>query len=329
MATPEHEFLSQGFLSTLKEFSSYELYGFTETARRRFDFSCNLASDMTRCLVGQTLWNNPGGLDKDVRTLISDSEARIRAYILRDTARTRVRLEECLNDIRRLGTPPEVFSLKVFWVPQDFDADDESHRTNVLRMIKDRVIRDIIFSVVFGGLSGADLLLLCGPLNRSAGLNLLVLYLLAATGGSRNAHDLIRETKHGVPYVETSFHLLDHAGLVDMGDFSRGPDICITWKGKLFLEILRRLVREGRSGLPSGELSHVLRVLGAAPEYSRTFTRCGHFDPDGVWGPSTENLSGDDQPMGLLDHVTWNLYAMHHLTFLIKWEELPALEWNG
>jgi len=76
--SPEHEFLKTRFNEVLRDFSSLKLYGFTETDRKRFDFSCLLERDWTRPVAGQVLWRHTDGIDKDVRTLLTDTESEIK-----------------------------------------------------------------------------------------------------------------------------------------------------------------------------------------------------------------------------------------------------------
>src|SRR4051812_43655330 len=98
---PEHQFLSSKFIEVLDAFSALELYGCTEADRRRFDFACVLHRDWNRPLVGQTLWKHTAGVDKDIRMMLTDTEADLWCYVLRDTVQHRALLHEVMNDYRR------------------------------------------------------------------------------------------------------------------------------------------------------------------------------------------------------------------------------------
>jgi len=63
----------------LDSFADSGLVGVFESQRRTFDYSCLLSRDLERPLVAQVLWRHEHGLDKDIRTLLFDTEARIKA----------------------------------------------------------------------------------------------------------------------------------------------------------------------------------------------------------------------------------------------------------
>jgi hypothetical protein len=56
--SPEHQFLKSEATKVLEDFSCLHLYGYTETDRKKFDFSCLLERDWSRPLVGQVLWKH-------------------------------------------------------------------------------------------------------------------------------------------------------------------------------------------------------------------------------------------------------------------------------
>jgi hypothetical protein len=98
---PEHVFLSNKFLEVLQRFSKSELYSYTEAERKKFDFACNLTRDWNRLVVGQTLWKHTEGVDKDIRTMLTDSNADIWTYIVRHNVKNRAyTLPHCLDNGR-------------------------------------------------------------------------------------------------------------------------------------------------------------------------------------------------------------------------------------
>jgi len=90
MASAEHEFLAAQIDTSLKEFSTTGLLGVTEAARRKFDYACRLHRDFSQALVSQVCWGNVGGVSKDVRLLLHDSDAPIKLYLIPDSQPARL-----------------------------------------------------------------------------------------------------------------------------------------------------------------------------------------------------------------------------------------------
>src|SRR2546421_1082138 len=178
---PEHIFLSQKFLEILHDFSSLQLYGYTEAERKKFDFACDIHRDWRRVLVGQTLWKHDEGIDKDIRSLLTKSGTDILAYVIRDNVKNRNAFSEAVQDFRNMGYEDQLFKLKPFWVPEDFDADSDQARKVVEKTLKVAVVQDILFSVIFGNLTANDIRFFLG-LPGIPGLNLAVLYEIATRG---------------------------------------------------------------------------------------------------------------------------------------------------
>jgi hypothetical protein len=83
--SPEHLFLKNQFLQIVEDFSSTKVYGYTEADRKKYDMSCIILRDWERPLVGQAMWSNEKGLDKDIRTLVTSERADIWAYVIKNT----------------------------------------------------------------------------------------------------------------------------------------------------------------------------------------------------------------------------------------------------
>lgn len=156
MESAEHQFLKTEFLKVLDHFSSLNLYGFTETSRKKFDFSCTLKRDLARPLVGQTLWSNYNGIEKDMRILISDTESEIKVYLAKDVVKYRSTFEEIINDFRKTEFGKELFKIKSIWLPPDFDADRIADQRLIKKILQSRIVQDILFNVVFGNLSAEN-----------------------------------------------------------------------------------------------------------------------------------------------------------------------------
>lgn len=259
--SPEHEYLKFAFNDVLREFSRLDLYGFTETDRRRFDLSSLLERDWTRPLVGQVLWNHSGGIEKDLRTLLTDDESEIKVYVARDRLRHHAIIGDVLDDYRRAGKFPDTFRLKLFWVPPDFDADAEAQRLVVSEFLKVRIVEDLLFNVVFGDLSPANVQILLSPVGYS-GLTLTILHAYAVNGFLSNS-ELARRLGVGPATVRLRIAVLQGVGAIydDVAD----SQFHVTTRGRVLLEIAARLYAELTLESVSPELEFVLRKLQCPP----------------------------------------------------------------
>jgi hypothetical protein len=258
---PEHVFLSHRFIEVLSEFSRLKLYGYTEADRKRFDFACVLQRDWNRPLVGQTLWKHSEGIDKDVRTMLSDTDADIWAYVARDNVKNRATLHEVVRDFRYTKYRDELFRLRVIWIPEDFDADKEDDRVTVGDVLKASVVQDILFNVVFGNLSTDDIRFFLNATGR-IGLNLAVLHHVAIQGFV-NYPDLSKRLEVSAgPLRERILNLVGSGLLWQVGGSSV---YFVSLKGRVFLELLHRISTELRTGSFSGELHYILAKLGLHP----------------------------------------------------------------
>ncbi len=260
--SPEHEFLKTHFNHVLQDFSALKLYGFTETDRKRFDFSCLLERDWTRPLAGQVLWRHTDGIDKDIRTLLMDTDSEIKVYLASDTVRHHATFEETISDFKRSGRFDDLlFRLKPIWVPSDFDADKDKQRLLVGDIVKTQIVQDILFNVVFGRITADDIRLFLG-VSGIPGLNLAILHNIA-TEGFINIVTLQQRLGVSTGPIRERLPVLSGAGFVStpIGAlmFEDTP------KGRVFLDIISRLVNECHSKSISEELAYVLTRLNCPP----------------------------------------------------------------
>lgn len=259
--SPEHEFLSQTFLEVVEELSRVRLYGLLEPDRRTFDFACVFQRDWSRPLVGQTLWKHSSGIDKDIRTLLATSDADVWAYIARDTVANRALLHEVVRDYRRTGYADQLFKLKLVWVPADFDADREHQREVVSTHLRDCVTTDILFNVVFGNLSSDDVRMFLSATGM-IGLNLAVLHEIA-TRRFVNYPDMARRLSVSAgPLRERVLNLLASGMIWQLQD---GSMYFASLRGRVFLELIRRILEELSNEGFSPELRYVLSILKLEP----------------------------------------------------------------
>lgn len=258
----EHNFLSEQFLSVVEEMSRVKLYGLTEPDRKMFDFACVFQRDWRRPLVGQTLWKHSAGIDKDVRTLLSSIDADIWAYVVRDTIKNRALLHEAVRDYRRSRYSDELFKLKVIWIPADFDADNELARSVMAEHLRNSVTSDILFNVIFGNLSANDVRIFLGA-TRMDGLNLVVLQDLATREFVSLAEMGRRLEVSAGPLRERILSLLASGMIWHLDDEST---YFASLRGRVFLELLKRIWEGVMRRSCSPELLFILSVLGIEPE---------------------------------------------------------------
>jgi hypothetical protein len=283
--SPEHSFLKQTFLEVLDGFSSLRLFGVTEVQRRTFDFGCNLQRDWTLPLVGQVDWRNRSGLDKDLRTLFAEQDAAIRVLLIRDGMANHLRLSEILKALGQREY--ELFTLKVFPVPPDFDADREDHRQALRQELHERIASDILFNVVFGGLTADNMRFFAfntarlnagrGPTRSKGfgtfGTTLAVLHSLATTNFVSNGH-ISRELEISSSHAREAILVLEGAGFVARFD-QADSGWRVTLRGRVFLELLGRIGDGFRNSQSEGELGYLLRRLQCGPDESIALGRRG------------------------------------------------------
>lgn len=313
----EHQFLSRCVTDVLGRMSKSRLYAYVEAERRKFDFACELRRDWSRPLVGQTLWSHTAGVDKDLRTMLLDSDAEICAYVARDTIKARRLLSEGMRDFRSSGAPVRPHRLRVFWVPNDFDADDEAQRKFVSGMLEENVSRDILMNIVFGNLGPEDIRFFVRA-SGVAGLNIAVLHLLSTT------REKYKSTKDisaalGVSASAVRERLLRLLGSGFASQFGGGALLVqVTTKGRVFLDFCGELQKQVVEGVFTDEMRHIMRLLELryAPSAVRRSAGSMHLAgpfltevPEMVTGRLLVTISAAFERWGILfddiDHVIW------------------------
>jgi hypothetical protein len=273
--SPEHSFLSDSFISILKAVSHSKMYAYRESDRKRFDFSCDLARNWKRIVSGQTLWKHTDGLDKDIRILLAELEADVLIYIARDTIRNRSHLREVISDFRLTELRERLSRLRVFWIPEGFDADYEDHRELIYAMLQDSVSTDLLLEIVLGGITKKDVQVLADS-GGTVGSNLMTLVEIERSGfmGYTGLGKLLHVSA-GV--VKDRYTRLSLTGLVD--------GVAITSKGRVVLDLCGRLYMERhKEGAVDGGLHHICSLLGLDPRRIDLWNEryCGHrLTPNG------------------------------------------------
>ena len=156
--TPEHQFLSESIDKIVREFSQTSLLGVLEANRKKFDHACILQRDMNRSMISQVLWNNFEGIEKDLRTLLHDREAKLKLYVFKDSNRSRAKIAEIVESYKNdIDTAHLLRGLRLFPLPGDFDADFEDQQRNLYNQLRLSLGNDIIFNILFGVFRRFDL----------------------------------------------------------------------------------------------------------------------------------------------------------------------------
>lgn len=263
--SPEHLFLKSEFLKVLNDFSSTKIYGYTEGNRKKFDMSCSLKRDWERPLVGQTMWGNETGLDKDLRMLVTATDADIWTYVIKDTVKNRASLHEVVQDYKNSKYRESLFKLKVFWIPNDFDADKDKERETVGRILKNAVVDDLLFNVVFGNLTTHDFIFFIRIITGIVGLPIAILSHIAIFGlGNYVLINQVLGVSKGP--IREKMGQLQAKGFLTNGN---GLDIHISLKGRVLLSIIKRIGEEYETGKFSDELIFILSKLGQQMEATK------------------------------------------------------------
>lgn len=260
MPSAEHEFIVSQLDYALKRHSRTALLGIAEAERKKFDYGCLLDRDLSRPLVAQVLWSHPEGIDKDLRTLIHDSEATLKLYLVRQTTKHLIRIDEVMQSYRRDPTlSGKLVGLRPIPIPSDFDADKEEDRAWLSEYLDARIQDDVLFGVVFGRLTPRDFAMFDrhgGPV----GLKIAILQVISNHGLVTNP-----ELKERINYGTTGpirecIAMLTGVGLVAPVGASV---LCMpTPKGRLLLDVLRRLYFEwSQQNNWSPETALLLRAL--------------------------------------------------------------------
>ncbi|MFE3193099.1 hypothetical protein ACFXHA_29105 [Nocardia sp. NPDC059240] len=249
----EHDFVTGVFISCAQEMSRSEVFGYAEADRGVFDFACTLTSDHSRNLVGQTLTHHAAGIDKDLASLLHDSDSHLPVYLYSDEARHIVRVQEFLHKAR-VQLPDRVGLLRHLRYPS-FDADNDDERRLVAHEIKSQMVDDLLLNVTFGHLSSTDIDLLL--LNTAVpGLLLAVLDYVAAKGFV-NFPDLARAVGAKEGTVRTRVPALVSAGMLSQAVDSNYFQT--TTRARVLLRISYLLMAAEAAG---PELAYILAKLG-------------------------------------------------------------------
>ncbi len=275
----EHKFIKTCITDTLKKFSNSKLYGYSEADRRKFDLACMLERDWSRPLVGQVLWRNTGGIDKDIRTLINDTDSEIKIYAISLSSAHRSTFFEVMNDYKRSGNYPDLFKVKPIIISSKVDVDKESDRQKVSSLIQSQIVDDILFNVIFGNLNKNDLKLLF-DVGGIGGLHITVLYKIA-TQRFNSLSAFCKSMDISAGPVRETLPLLHALRLIESKE-----SYVVSQKGRVLLDIIGQIYLSYQSGIYSDELLYILEKLDCIPQKNtNSLTVSLDDDPRGIIFP--------------------------------------------
>ncbi|MFF6873877.1 hypothetical protein ACFY9S_00760 [Streptomyces sp. NPDC012474] len=258
----EHHFLSNTALEIIESASRSQLFGYTEGQRKRFDFSCDLKKDWSKVVAGQTLWKHGGdGIDKDLRTLLHEEDIAAAVYIARHESRSRARFAEVTQDYLKTMRA-SLSRLRVFWVPADFDADDEQARKAVYNSLREEITKDLLLQVALGGLTQSDVTRFAS--SRRPGLPLRILSHVREHG-YRSHRNTAKELAVDPNALRLETERLFVIGFL-ASDSLQGGLYSVTDCGNAMLDISSRLRAYLNGSLgkdnKNADLEHICRLLG-------------------------------------------------------------------
>jgi hypothetical protein len=260
--SPEHNFLSKTALKIMESASRSRLFGYTEGQRKRFDFSCDLKKDWSKVVAGQTLWKHGGdGIDKDLRTLLHEQDIAAAVYIARHESSNRARLAEVTQDYAKTMRD-SLSRLRVFWVPTDFDADDESSRNAIYEQLKEEITKDLLLHVALGGLTSEDVTRFASSRRPSLPLKIL-------SHVKKHGYRSHRHTAKAID-VDLNALRLETERLFVIGFLEspnlQGGEYSVTDSGHAMLDICSRLRAYLCGSLGEGnknaDFEHICKLLG-------------------------------------------------------------------
>lgn len=263
----EHKFVKRCITDTLKKFSGTKLYQYEEADRKKFDIGCALTRDWSRPVVGQVLWRNTRGIEKDLRTLLTDPNSEIKLYAISASAAHEHAVLEILADYRNSGKYPDLFKLKIIKIPPDLDLNRDLQTLSVRKIIEGQIIDDILLNVVFSNISLIDFDLLARA-DSGDGVYLAILHSVA-TGKYPSMASLSRSLSLGVNCIREFMKYLLGLGLLEsISPFA--STYVVSQKGRILLSILEQLNQSFELDYFSAELILILSKLGCVPQQGKS-----------------------------------------------------------
>ncbi|BCL30357.1 hypothetical protein ACFFS2_28925 [Streptomyces aurantiacus] len=263
MPSPEHDFLSDSALKIMESAAKSGLFSYQEGSRKLFDFSCDLKKDWSKIISGQTLWKHDrDGIDKDIRTLLTQRDVAAAVYIARHSTQNKRRLAEVTGSFRDTPMRDRLSRLRVFWVPGDFDADNESARDSTYDNLRDEMTKDLLMQVVLGGLTPQDVSRFAA--SGRPGYPLAILSHVK-TKGYRSLSSTSKTLGFSTQILKEEVQRLFVIGFLE-SESLQGGIYWVSESGNAMLDICSRLRDYLNGNLGEGnenvEFQHICRLLG-------------------------------------------------------------------
>jgi hypothetical protein len=171
----------------------------------------------------------------------------------------RVRVSEVAGAFRDSPMRERLPRLRVFWIPGDFDADDERAREATYKNLKEEMTRDLLIHVVLGGLTPQDVSRFAGSRRPGYPLAILSYIKLNGFGSLAGARKALRLSD---TILKEEIQRLFIIGLLESDDLI-GGGYRVSDSGNAMLDICSRLrdyLNESLGG--NQEFEHICRLLG-------------------------------------------------------------------
>ncbi|MEU6032148.1 hypothetical protein ABZ825_34950 [Streptomyces tauricus] len=263
MPSTEHDFLSESALQIMENAAKSGLFSYQDGSRKLFDFSCDLKKDWSKIVSGQTLWKHDrDGIDKDIRTLLTQRDVAAAVYIARHSTQNKRRLAEVTGSYRDTPMRERLSRLRVFWVPADLDATDASARDTAYETLRDEMTKDLLMQVVLGGLTPQDVSRFAA--SGRPGYPLAILS-YAKAKEYRSLTNTSKALGLSTQILKEEVQRLFVIGFLE-SDSLQGGIYRVSDSGKAILDICSRLRDYLHGNLGEGnkneELAHICRLLG-------------------------------------------------------------------
>ncbi|MFJ2261846.1 hypothetical protein ACIOKD_26505 [Streptomyces sp. NPDC087844] len=263
MPSLEHDFLSESALQIMENAAKSGLFSYQEGGRKLFDFSCDLKKDWSKIVSGQTLWKHDrDGIDKDIRTLLTQRDVAAAVYIARHSTQNKRRLAEVTGSYRDTPMRERLSRLRVFWVPADFDAKNANARDSAYETLRDEMTKDLLMQVALGGLTAQDVSRFAASGRPGYPLTILS---YAKTQDYRSLSNTAKALGFSTQILKEEVQRLFVIGFLE-SDSLQGGIYRVSDSGNAMLDICSRLRDYLHGNLGEGnenkELEHICRLLG-------------------------------------------------------------------
>jgi hypothetical protein len=147
-------------------------------------------------------------------------------------------VDEIIRDYRNSPLRPSLAKLRIFWIPADFDADDEQAREVVRAGLRHDIYQDLLLRVALGGITSQDVRNFA--ISGRMGYPVWILNQISKDGYLDNYTSASKRYRIGIPSLKEEILGLELTGMVSREGNVHGL-IQATEKGHAMLDISARL----------------------------------------------------------------------------------------